>query len=492
MVSKLTVSIQRWVALLAFLVYDLAQIFIIGHLKVKPDSHLIIRYSFQWTTNFQLEWFWIAVLIVIPFVISYLFAINSVRDPTMVQILGPQSLMHRMKMEFHRGNPEGQEFTPENVQYLLEDMAVGEPDGTLENLEMLFSIGVLIEQLIEEAGVASVKRVYMSDDLAPNAFTLRVIPIPYIGSDWIIINRNVVDVLNRNEIRAVVAHEIGHAARKDSWINSALYSPRFIIIVGWSIIFAAMANIILVDPFSTDSFLRLIALFAFFIMVRLLMNGAHYITAYAYRKTELLADHYAADLIGSEILINALIKIGKRGQVIRSINQELEWLDKKFEDIPIQHLSMRILHFFDPGETSQKKAREFAIAYYIRAKMNQLFVGLRIEISDEQFNSYVKEATQNVLRERGIELSEDDLNLLEPDKMQQRLQDQRRVNLESTKELDFAEIERLVQQMKSEGENIFESEAIQQVGVLPGAQTHPHVTQRVTFLYDTLLKNKKH
>ena len=48
----------------------------------------------------------------------------------------------------------------------------------------------------------------MSNELVPNAFTMRILPIPKLGQDWIIINRNIIDILNDDEIKAVVAHEI--------------------------------------------------------------------------------------------------------------------------------------------------------------------------------------------------------------------------------------------------------------------------------------------
>ena len=38
-------------------------------------------------------------------------------------------------------------------------------------------------------------------------------------------------MLNQNEIRAVTAHEIGHAARYDSWLNVFISVPKWIIIL---------------------------------------------------------------------------------------------------------------------------------------------------------------------------------------------------------------------------------------------------------------------
>ena len=43
---------------------------------------------------------------------------------------------------------------------------------------------------------------------------------------------------------AIVAHEVGHAARYDSWLNTFISVPKWIIIFGWSIVFFRMMLII--------------------------------------------------------------------------------------------------------------------------------------------------------------------------------------------------------------------------------------------------------
>lgn len=488
--SRLVASFKRWSALFLFLIYDLLQVYIIGHLEVKPDDNLIIRYRFGWSDQFTLGGWMLAFLLTVPFIISYLIAIGSVaNNRNMVQVLGPDSLMRRIRLEFAKGNPEGLEFTTENIHYLLEDMAQGEPPGTIENLEMLFSLGMIITNLLEKAGVKSVKRVYVSDDLAPNAFTLRFIPLPFIGQDWIIINRNVVDILDQNEITAVIAHEVGHAVRKDSWVNSFLYSPRIVIIFGWAVILAQMGAVILDQPFTGDSFLRIAFLLFFLVLVRLLMNLGQYFTGYAYRKTELLADYYAAKLVGSEILINALIKIGRRGEVLRTTNIELEWVEKQFDKLDTHRMTMQILNMLDPGETSKDKAREFAIKYYVQMKLTDTLKGLRIQPPQEQFEAMINESVQKLMQERGMQVSREQVQQrLGPERMEKYTKDWRSVDLDANEYLDQEEIKTLVTELRDKGKKIFETEALEEMGVLATPRTHPQVSDRIIFLYDNLMK----
>lgn len=253
-----------------------------------------------------------------------------------------------------------------------------------------------------------------------------------------------------------------------------------------------MGAIILNNPFGLDSILRVITIIAFLFVIRVLMNAGVRFTTYAYRRTELLADYYAAELVGSEDLINALIKIGQRAEVIRSINVELEWIDKRFEDFPTEAMAMRILNFFDPGETDKEKAREFAISFYVRTKLNQVFSGFRIPIDDEKFNEYVKEAAKNVMQERGIQISEDRAaKILGPERLEEMTKNWREVDFDQNERLDREEIKALVEDMKESGKSIFETEALEKMGVVAGRKTHPQVSQRITFLYDNLLVDSK-
>jgi Zn-dependent protease with chaperone function len=470
---------QRWIAIIAFLAYDFIQIYIVGHLIVEPNANYIIRYQVRWSPEFQLDTLTLLGLLLIPFVISYIMALNSVGGD-MVQIIGPDSLMKRMQMEFHRGNPEARDFTEDEVDHFLLELSTGEPQGTFENLKMLFHLGIITQTLINQTGIKSIKRVFVSDDLTPNAFTLRVLPIPFLGQDWIIINRNVVDILDDQEIKSVIAHEIGHAARRDSWLNAMLYSPRLVIIFGWSIILAAMANVILNEPFTLDSMLRFATLLGFIGVIRYLMNAGQGVINYAYRRTELLADYYAAKIIGLEDLINALIKIGSRGEVINSISRELKRLEKMSGEVPIEQMAVQIMNYLDPSETDAAVAKEYAVEFYVRSKLNQIFRGFQISISDSEFNNYVQQAKANMLKSQ---VSATPLI----SESEEQVKDWKSVDIDQNKKLDIEEIKDLVLQLRKNDSSIFQSELLERTGQLPQVKTHPQVSQRIFFLHDNLM-----
>ena len=68
-------------------------------------------------------------------------------------------------------------------------------------------------------------------------------------------------------------------------------------------------------------------------IIRIVMNFAYRLITFAYRRTELLADHYAAKVMGELKLINALFKIGKRAEVVRILKSDVEYLNTKYNEL---------------------------------------------------------------------------------------------------------------------------------------------------------------
>ena len=315
----------------------------------------------------------------------------------------------------------------------------------------------------------------MSNELVPNAFTMRILPIPKLGQDWIIINRNIIDILNDDEIKAVVAHEIGHAARKDSWINSALYSPRLIVIVAWAVLLAAMGEILLDEPFNQITLIRIFLIFTLMFIIRIVMNFAYKLITFAYRRTELLADHYAAKVMGELKLINALFKIGKRAEVVRILKSDVEYLNTKYNELNENEMSVRLLNMIDPSEIDINRAREFSIEYFVRSKLNSIYRGFRLNIDDKEFNQLVERSKDNLY----IDLT----NYLNKKKNKSILE-KNDININFDEDLDRDDLHNLIKNLEETDNLIFETERLEKEGVLPETKTHPLVSERLKFLYN--------
>lgn len=481
--TYLITRIKRFFIVLLIALFDIFQLWIVLHLQIKAGNNNLTGYVFSLSNRINLTTFTIFYLFLSPFLFSYFSITRSARQG-LVEIVGKGSLYHVVNQQFHPGNPEGRELSEENIQVFLNELARGEPPGTLENLNMLLSLGISVSKIIENSGIKSIKRVFISDQDIPNAFTLRILPIPYLGEDWIILNRNVVDILEPDEIKAVVAHEIAHAARKDSWLNSFLSAPKLMIVFGWSIVFFKLIQIIFEEELTGFSFARVFIVFLFLALMIYSVRIMNLMTDYTYRQSEFLADHYAAKFAGSEELVNALIKIGKRAEVMNSIQRELKWLSEKNAPVNLNELMMFTLNAIPVKELSLRNARFNVINMYVRNVLLNTFRSLKINIPPEQFEKMITDSVNSLLELRETEpIKVLQGNLLISD-------NQQTIDLQKDENLTRPEIKDLTGQLKQSGKQIFENEVLENLGLLPKTRTHPQISSRIIFLYDSLIKNE--
>lgn len=484
MTSYTEVKFKRLIPIVIITIFDILQLYLILKLDVTSNNVGVRGYSFSIRDGFALNTLTITYLLVSPLVISYFGIMNNTSRPGMVQVLGGKSLHHAVDVAFKQGEFKEIAKTEENIQLYFEKIAKGEPIGTISNLTMIYNIGVLISKLIEESGVKSIKRVYMSDKDIPNAFTLRVIPIPLIGQDWIIINRNLVEVLNENEIRAVTAHEIGHAARYDSWLNVFISVPKWIIIFGWSIVFFKMMLIIFEEGLAGFSLYRVVTVFLFFVIIRVLLTIVQSLTDIFRRNSELLADHYAANLVGSEILVNGLVKIARRADLINSIQSDLEYLMNQSSEIHPNAYLIGTMNRISPSELSIENVRKDIVNNYVTLKLKDTFRALRIQITEENLNILIEEST---IRLNDI-LAEQKSTKLQSKPFS--IDNWKEIDLDKNDYLTNDEILLFAEKLKESEFQTYNSENLSKMGMILESPSHPHINKRIIFINDSLISKE--
>ncbi|OLS22393.1 MAG: Protease HtpX [Candidatus Heimdallarchaeota archaeon LC_2] len=482
--SYTEIKLKRLLPVVIITTFDLLQLYLILKLDVTSNNVGVRGYSFSIQEGLALNTLTITYLLVSPIVISYFGIMNNTSRPGMVQVIGPKSLYQAVNTAFKVGEFRDIEKTNNNIQLYFEKISQGEPIGTIKNLTMIYSLGVLISKLIDESAVKSIKRVYMSDKDIPNAFTLRVIPIPFIGQDWIIINRNLVEVLNNNEIRAVTAHEIGHAARYDSWLNVFISVPKWIIIFGWSIVFFKMMLIIFEEGLAGFSLYRVVTVFLFFVIIRLSLNIIQYLTDIFRRNSELLADHYAAQLVGSDILVNGLVKIARRADVINSIHTDLEFLIKQSSSIPPNAYLMRTLNALSPSELSIENVREDIIKNYVTFKLKDTFRALRIQITDDNLNILIEQSCSRLndilVEEKSKTLKSKPFSI----------EHWKEIDLDDNQYLSKEEILLFAEKLKESEFQNYNREGLAKMGMILESPSHPHINKRIIFINDSIISKE--
>lgn len=443
----------------------------VGFLEIQPSQNFI-KLSFSFSNSFSLSPLIIIFIFLLPAIFSLLIAYRRVGSQRgIVKIIGKNSLLEKILLEFNLANPDSKDISEENLSMIIYKMAEGEPEGTVENLQMLFRAALLVEEMIKVTGSVSVKNVYVSDDDLPNAFTIRVLPLPFIGSNWLIINRNLFEILNENETKAVIAHEIGHVKHYDSWVSTLLYSPRLINIIVAAIVLSQMASSILDIAIGLDTLVRIALMFGVFFIFSLLMNISLKLTSYSYRMAEYIADVYSVSICDSKDLINALYQIYRKGMILYVVQNELERF-VKLNYIHAERIQLGIDRLVNP----QEKSIIFALREIVKIFVKQSILAYHENMGIA--SSLINAETVNIVTESILKKRMEDLVLLGPDlptDFEERVEFERRLSL-STENID-----ELITQIEKREKF---KDQLREIGIMKDTPMYPPILERIQFVYN--------
>ncbi len=160
--------------------------------------------------------------------------------------------------------------------------------------------GKLREELLK---FCAEQKIYIRDVLVEkntkkvaNAMVAGILP----DNRYIILTEGLLENLDKDEIKAVMAHEIGHIKGKHLWIDAYLSIGWFAFWLGVVYLFGRLGIPVLSSP---DSFLV--------VFLGALLTYEYVIAAKIALRNELKADEYAAGIVGREPTARALEKLAE-------------------------------------------------------------------------------------------------------------------------------------------------------------------------------------
>jgi Zn-dependent protease with chaperone function len=349
-------------------------------------------------------------------------------------------------------------------------------------------IYIWVHELAEEQNIKSIKRIYLTDTSIPNAMTMDVLPIPGIRSTWIVLDANVLEILDEREIKAVISHELGHIKYFDAIVNLYRFGINFFVYIAYSLIVLTLlyriSEAIIEGSYTPLDIALKIAFFvvvililwAFTIINRLLMN-------FSRRQAELMADYYAAKKIGRDHIINALIILGQRLDVVTSFATEVKWLGSLEGKEDMTREFVQGIKDLPSQELSKEISREKAVKTYICQRLKNLREDLFIPITDEQIDEFTKIASDKLLKKREDLIQK---GTARDRKLQEEIIkltiDWLLVDKDKDMYLNEEEIEQLVSKLLlNPNKELFEQDILQRRPIF-GAD-HPSMRDRIIFLY---------
>ncbi len=345
-----------------------------------------------------------------------------------------------------------------------------------------------VHSLAEEQNIKSIKRIYLTDTSIPNALTIDVLPLPFIRRSWIVLDANVLEILEEREIKAVISHELGHVRRFDGIVNLFRFGVNYLVFLAYSFFIVTIIYHIIADKpiVALDIALKIVYLLVILFILYLLTIANNLLINFSRRQSELVADYYAAETVGRNHIINALVLLGKRMDVISAFGTEFKWLGSLEGKDNLTREFIQGLKTLPPKEMSKKISREKAVSIYVSQRLKNIRDDLFVPLTDEQIKTLTETSSKKLLkaREDSVENGFAQNRQIITD-MHKLTIDWLLVDKNKDSYLSEDEIEGLIKTIKANPEKELFEEEIQKRRTILGFD-HPSIKQRLLFLYDSI------
>jgi Zn-dependent protease with chaperone function len=436
------VTKRKWMALYAFLIMDVLQILFVSILYLDELNPLVVGIDFSRFNPAASLALFIGIGLLQLFLVYYM-AIAMQRSPDLLRLYPEYKKPEEWVCQFSRD---------EIVNWTLETAKL--------------------------SGV-SVSRIYLMKSPLPNAFTFS---LPLMGS-IIAVHSNILDVLQPDEVKAIIAHEVGHIKNRDSIIQILARMPAFFIDTIYIYVYVRIAlgvsNALFVYSDFILAGIRVLALLAFFGLSRFLAAVSAYLMQKGSREAELLSDYHAAEVIGAEQTINGLIRLGQRTEAISVLIEEIRWLESlnpERSGAVTQKELVRMIEQYPLDGIDEANARELAPWVFLATRLKHMREVYGVAFSDEQIKTAIEPA-MDFLEDKRPEKEEPSK---EEDKTPKTI-DWRSVDYDGDRRLSNDELKDLLALLRTNPKKLmFDSE----VGKNLMALSHPDFRRRVLTIAD--------
>jgi Zn-dependent protease with chaperone function len=346
-----------------------------------------------------------------------------------------------------------------------------------------------VRELARELGVGRIDRVQLIDRPDPNAFTASW---PGVGS-FVAIHSNVLELLPRACIRAVLAHEVGHVRRRDSIAALVTHLPasgaRFLL--AWAGIPLLQG---LLGAADLAEFVRRlagcgVALVAWQAASRVVARSH----GGASQRAELVADAYAALACGWTTHLNALLLIADRVEALSAVAAALRDLPERIGQRPEPRTLLAVLNLLPRGGIDRKAAIEAAPRLFVKERLLALRAGLGLPLDDANIDDLAARAAETFREKLAMEKENEAAERRaegKPEPVPSEEQGQaapsddahwRRFDVDNSGHLDVAEARVMVESLRGEPNRMCFRDPLEGVDRLT---THPPMRARILSVAD--------
>ncbi|MCK4567587.1 MAG: M48 family metalloprotease [Candidatus Thorarchaeota archaeon] len=432
---------NKWNAIYAFLIIDIIQILLVSILYLDDTTLIVVGINFSQINPIGSAGLFIGIALM-QMVMLYLSAGQMLRGPGLVEL-----------------HPTFDTEAPWQRRYSRDDIVKWTMD-------------------LAKKSEISVKKIFLMASPLPNAYTFS---LPFIGS-VVVVHSNTLDVLNEEEMQAIIAHELGHIKNRDSIVTIFTRMPSFFIDLIYLYVYVrlilAIADSLLVTGDLYSTAIRAIVLLAFFLLSRILTRVSQNFMKKASRSAEFMADYHAASVLGHEATINGLIRLGQRVEAITVLIDEIRWLEslnpERVGSISNAEL-MRMITQYPLDGIDEDNARQIAPWVFLSTRLKHMRDIYGVNLSDAQVKDAVEPAIGALQKKRN------DAKPISSTTKEIQVVDWRIVDHDGDRHLSSQEIAALLKLLRTQpNKMLFDRE----VGVNLMTLSHPDFRRRVLFIAD--------
>ncbi len=322
-------------------------------------------------------------------------------------------------------------------------------------------------------GLPTPDRIAVAEKPEPNAVSAL---LPGMGA-VVTINSNLLEILPRDLVPAVIAHEVGHLRRRDSLVSMALGAPGWVSTVLVASVVWRLGEGVFGSSGVVEFLSRLLFALLLYGCVKLALLGVKALGARAAQAGEIIADAHAAAHCGWQCIVSALLLLGQRQETLRNLTAGLADLSARIGEKDVERDLRGVVSRFPPTGVDPVAAAAAAPRLFVQQRLEALRDGLCVPLTDEDIaalSSKAAFALRATTAEKAAE-SKDEVRPVPEDA------DWRAFDVDASGTLDADEATRLVAELKaSPGKLLFR----QVTAVHDRFEAHPPIRDRVIAIYN--------
>jgi heat shock protein HtpX len=441
------IEARKWTNLLIFLFLDLIQVLFISSIKITESTTEIIAFSIGFNPDLLTTFIFIIIIYLIRVGISIWILVRIFERPDIIQIYPPVG---------------------------FDDLKIGNFTGA-QIRNWTIDIGT-------KSGVKHLSKVFIAKTAIPNAYTVDVSPFPFMKNSFVVINSNIAKILAEDEMKSVIAHELGHIRNSDSIIRMILSGPHFFLQVAYLLLYLTIligiANALVTELDLIVASIRVLILLIVLIIATFLSDFTISFLRKSNQMAELSSDLYALRVMGHNATINMLIKLGQRTETLETLKNELVWLENRdpYRDGNRRaRLILELIESFPETEIDDQRVRQEAPVQFLKKIIKILKEQYYLDLDQvPNIEMVINEASHQLQKERKLFLKEN-IGDTNNDSRIKKL-DWRDFDIDKDSSLSDLEVKQFISQIRVDQEILFGTDTKEQERIM---KNHPSFRRRI-------------